>query len=131
MRKFKVGDRVRVTGDTAGVSHEFPAGHVGTVDRVHAVDRELYRITDAGWVSEADLERVSDDLPAPDSVTEQNGVPIARWDWDPTVVPVIARGRVVVAGPYRFNLDMGDDPHAFISALLAATETARNNPPEQ
>ena len=81
--------------------------------------------------SEADLERVSDDLPAPDAVTEQNGVPIARWDWDPTVVPVIARGRVVVAGPYRFNLDMGDDPHAFISALLAATETARNNPPEQ
>ena len=85
-----------------------------------------YRIADMILERFAVLE-----LPAPTSTDDQDGVPIARWDWDQVIIPVIARGRVVIAGAYRFNLDRGADPHKFIAAVLAATETARNNPPEQ
>jgi hypothetical protein len=54
MTLFNLGDQVRVTGDTAGLEHEFVSGHVGFVTDIdRGADVE---VDGKWWVHPKDLE---------------------------------------------------------------------------
>ena len=73
MRKFKVGDRVRVTGDTQAFAHDFPNGHVGFITEVDEDgDPE---VDELWWVHPEDLE-----LLAAEATSEQVDHP-AHYTW--------------------------------------------------
>lgn len=80
MGKFEVGAKVKITGDNAGVGHDFKVGDVGVIvalstpgyDNIHSGEVHSVENTNEGWdVAEIDLELVKETT-VPDAINPKH-----------------------------------------------------------